>query len=188
MLDQVKLKKLAQSILLEIGENPKREGLKDTPKRMAAMWSEIFKGYDSKQIPQITIFPNNDDGIIYDQIITDEGKLFSMCEHHMATFYGTYYFGYIPDKHIIGLSKIARVVDYFSSRLQVQERLGNNIVEYLEHKLKPKGIILIIKAHHTCKEQRGIKKEGVMTTSVVKGIFASDPSAKEEFISLISLK
>jgi len=188
MQDQTKLKKIAEELLKEIGDNPKRIGLKDTPKRMANMWQEVFKGYNRKQMPVVTVFPNNDDGIVYDQIVTDEGKFHSHCEHHMAVFYGDYYFGYIPDKHIIGLSKIARLIEYFASRLQVQERLGANIVDYLEKKLQPKGIILIMKAHHTCKEARGVKKEGIMTTSVVRGVFANDASAKEEFLSLINTK
>lgn len=188
MQDQTKMKKLAEELLKEIGENPKRNGLKDTPKRMAKMWTEIFKGYDKRQMPQITVFANDDDGIVYDQIITDEGTFHSHCEHHMAVFYGQYYFGYIPDKHIIGLSKIARIIDYFSSRLQVQERLGSNVLDYLEKKLQPKGLILIMKAHHTCKEMRGVKKNGLMTTSVVRGTFANDASAKEEFLKLINLE
>lgn len=110
------------------------------------------------------------------------------CEHHMALFSGQFFFGYIADQHIIGLSKIARTIDYFSNRMQVQERLGHDVVNFLEHKLKPKGMILILKAHHSCKEIRGVKKRGEMITSVVRGLFASDPSTKAEFISLINLK
>ena len=185
MQDINKLKKIAELLIKEIGENPKRTGLKDTPSRMAKMWLEVFKGYDIKQAPNVTVFPNNDDGIVYDQMITDQGTFYSFCEHHMALFHGEYYFGYIPDKYIIGLSKIARVIEYFSSRMQVQERLGNNVIDYLEKMLKPKGMILILKAHHSCKEMRGIKKNGVMTTSVVRGVFMGDPSAKQEFLSLI---
>jgi len=187
MYNQKKLKEIAEELLKEIGEDPNRIGLKDTPKRMAKMWTEIFKGYDITQLPIITVFPNNNDGISYNQIILDEGMFVSYCEHHMAIFKGKYYFGYIPDKYLIGLSKIARIIDYFSSRLQVQERLGENIVSFMYQKLKPKGIILVLKANHSCKETRGIKKEGKMTTSIVKGIFENDTGAREEFFNMIKL-
>lgn len=186
-MNQSNLRKIAKQTLIELGENPNRVGLKDTPKRIAKMWVEIFKGYDSSKMPKITVFPNNDDGIVYDEIIIDKGKFYSHCEHHMATIYGNYYFGYIPNKHLIGLSKIARVIDYFGSRLQIQERLGNDVVNYLEQKLKPKGIILILKARHMCKEMRGVKKEGEMITSIVKGLFKKNQPAREEFLSLINL-
>lgn len=187
MHNQKKLKEIATLLLKEIGENPNRTGLKDTPKRMAKMWVEIFKGYDISQLPTVTIFPNNDDGIIYNQIIVDQGKFNSYCEHHMALFKGDYFFGYIPNKHLIGLSKVARIIDYFSSRLQVQERLGEDIVSFLQEKLKPKGMILCLKASHSCKEIRGVKKEGKMTTSIVKGIFETDVATREEFFNMIKL-
>jgi len=181
------LQKIAKNLLIAIGEDPTRIGLKDTPKRMAKMWEEVFKGYDRKQMPNITIFPNNKDGVSYNQIIIDKGQFTSHCEHHMALFKGDYYFGYIPDKYVIGLSKIGRLVDYYSSRMQIQERLGDDIVSFLYNKLKPRGMILILKARHTCKEIRGVKKNGEMITSVVRGIFETDISAKEEFLQLIKI-
>jgi GTP cyclohydrolase I len=187
MQDQNKLKRIAKNLIEEVGDNSTRIGLKETPRRMADMWREIFKGYDATQMPAVTLFPNGEDGITYNNIILDEGNFYSWCEHHMALFYGRYYFGYIPRRNIIGISKIARIIDYFSSRLQVQERLGNDIVDYLEKKLQPAGIILVLKAHHTCKEIRGIKKEGEMTTSIVRGVFETDASAKNEFFSLVNL-
>jgi len=187
MQDIKKLKKIAYNLLLEIGENPKRVGLKDTPKRMARMWTEIFKGYNPAQLPIITVFPNNQDGVKYDQIIIDQGTFHSYCEHHMALFKGQYYFGYIPNQSLIGLSKIARIIEYYSSRLQIQERLGQNIVDYIETKIKPKGMILVLKANHSCKETRGVKQSGVMITSIVKGVFEIDISAKEEFFNMIKL-
>lgn len=182
------LKRISKQLIEEIGENPNRTGLKETPTRMAKMFLEIFKGYDIDQMPNITVFPNNDDGIVYNQIICDRGKFNSFCEHHMALFSGNYYFGYIPDKNIIGLSKIARLIDFFSSKMQVQERLGVEVIDYLEKKLKPKGMILILKANHSCKEIRGAKKEGQMTTSIVRGIFENDMMARKEFFDLIDLK
>lgn len=181
------LKQIAKALLSEIGENPQRVGLKDTPTRMAKMWIDIFKGYDEEQLPNVTVFPNGEDGIEYNQIITDTGTFNSWCEHHMALFQGTYYFGYIPNKTIVGLSKIARVVDFFGAKLQVQERLGENVVSYIEKKVEPKGMILVLKAKHTCKTVRGVKKDGNMTTSIVTGIFKEDISAREEFFSLINI-
>lgn len=182
------LKKICKDLLIEIGENPTRPGLKETPTRMAKMFLEVFKGYDNEQMPIITAFDNNDDGLAYNQIICDQGKFNSFCEHHMALFRGDYYFGYIPDKKVIGLSKIARIIDFYSSRMQVQERLGSQVLDYLQKKLEPKGMILVLKAHHSCKEIRGVKKDGLMTTSIVKGIFETDNEAKREFFNLVNVK
>lgn len=182
------LKRISKELLEELGEDTRRPGLKETPKRMAKMFLEVFKGYDITQMPTVTIFDNNDDGISYNQILTDVGKFSSFCEHHMALFQGEYYFGYIPNKYIIGLSKIGRLIDYFSCRMQIQERLGIQVVDYLDKKLKPDGIILVLKAHHSCKEVRGVKKEGEMTTSIVRGVFETDVAARQEFFNLINLK
>lgn len=181
-----KLEKLWTDILIEIGEDPKREGLVDTPKRIAKMYKEIFRGYDSEQKPILTCFDNGSDGILYDDIIIDTGNFNSYCEHHGALFTGTYYFGYIPDRKVVGLSKIARVVDYFASRLQIQERLGRQIIKEIEEIVRPKGCILIMKARHSCKSTRGVKKDGEMTTIITTGIFRKESSLEQKFISLIS--
>jgi GTP cyclohydrolase I len=183
MQDQNNLKKIAQSLIEELGGDVNCIELKDTPRRMAKMWKELFKGYDIEQIPDVTVFPNPG----YNQIILDQGNFYSFCEHHLMPFFGKYYFGYIPDTNIIGLSKIARIVEYFSSRMQVQERLGNDIITYLQEKLNSRGMILVLKGRHLCKEMRGIKKEGLMITSVVKGVFETDDSAKQEFFQLIEI-
>lgn len=181
------IEKCWREILREIGENEDRPGLKDTPKRIAKMYAEIFRGYDLTQKPQLTIFDNEEDGIKYNQIIVDKGKFYSQCEHHGVPFAGSYFFGYIPDKKIVGLSKIARLVDFYSAKLQVQERLGEEIINEIETVLQPKGSILILKASHLCKQMRGVRKEGEMVTSVVRGVFTKDYSAKEEFLKLINL-
>jgi len=169
-----------KQILQHIGENPEREGLIDTPARMIKMWSEIFRGYDSAQKPKITTFDNGKDGIQYNEPVTDSGAFYSTCEHHFMPFFGQYYFAYIPDKKILGLSKVARVVDYFSARLQVQERLCADIVNYLNQELQPKAIGILMKGEHLCKTMRGAKKQGVMTTQYAIG-FPSD-----EFRKLVS--
>ena len=177
-----------KSILKFIGENPDRAGLKDTPKRVVQMWKETFRGYDPKFKPALKTFLNNEDGVAYSQMIIDSGYFFSYCEHHMIPFFGKYYFSYIPDKKIIGLSKIARIIDYYSARLQIQERLVKDVVDELETALKPKGIALVIKARHLCKEMRGAKKNnGKMVTSDLRGVFIKEQSTREEFMHLIKL-
>jgi GTP cyclohydrolase IA len=174
-----------REILVQIGEDPERTGIKDTPKRIARMYEEVFKGYKEDNL-KLTSFPNNDDGITYDQIIFDKGYFYSFCEHHMVPFFGEYAIGYIPDKKVIGLSKIGRIVDHYSSRMQVQERLTQQVLDRLEEVLKPQGVIVTIKARHLCRELRGIHKQGaVMGTSAISGVFKK-PEVRAEFLSLIS--
>jgi GTP cyclohydrolase I len=173
-----------------------REGLEDTPKRVAKMYGELFRGYDETQRPEVTVFSNGSDGIVYDELITDEGPFFSQCEHHVAPIIGRYYFGYIPAKKgkILGLSKVARVVDYYAARLQVQERLGQQVIDYLLRKLTvdkkhpPVAMGLILRARHMCKSMRGVKKEGLMTTSCLHGALKKDAIARDEFLKLINFK
>jgi len=174
------------SILEEIGENPDRPGLKDTPKRVARMYKEIFKGYDPEQKPILTAFKNEDDGISYDEMIMDSGFFHSYCEHHMALFSGQYFCAFIPNKKIIGLSKIARVVDYYSSKLQIQERLVTEIANELEKAIQPLGLGVMLRAFHSCKEARGIKNKGAMITSDLRGNFR-EQKVKEEFLTLIKM-
>lgn len=177
-----------KDILRFIGENPDREGLIDTPKRVVKMWKELYKGYDLEQKPNITTFFNGSDGIIYDQLIVDTGSFYSQCEHHMLPFFGEYYFGYIPHPKgkILGLSKVARVVDYYSSKLQIQERLGSDIVnaleEALDYEYQPIAIGIILKGEHLCKSMRGVKKKGIMTTAYLKGAL-KDEGLRNEFLS-----
>lgn len=183
----MKKEDLINQILIAIGDNPKREGLKDTPKRIAKMWEEVFSGYDTSKKPKITIFPNNKDGVYYNQMILDTGYFYSHCEHHGVPFFGQYYFAYIPDKKIMGLSKVARVVDYFSARLQIQERLVKEIADEIEAVVQPKGLGLVMKARHLCKEMRGVKKiEGEMITSDVRGAFLKSNATRAEFLNLIN--
>jgi len=171
---------LVKQIIESIGDNPNRSGVIGTPERVARMWDEIFRGYDPEKKPKVTVFANGDDGINYDQMICDQGKFYSHCEHHMVPFFGQYFFGYIPDKKLVGLSKVARIVDYYSAKLQIQERLVKEIVDELERELQPIGIGLIMKGQHLCKEMRGVKKNGIMTTSDLRGAFLTD--AKDEFL------
>jgi len=182
--------KVIRQLLKEIGENPEREGLQGTPERVVRMWGELFKGYDPQQAPKITTFRNGNDGIIYDQMIVDTGTFHSQCEHHMLPFFGRYWFAYIPHPKgkLLGLSKIARTVDYFSAKLQIQERLVAEIVRYIEKALDdtypPLGIALMMQGEHLCKTMRGAKKQGTMTTTRLTGIFIEKQEVRQEFLNL----
>lgn len=183
-----------RELLEYVGENPDREGLKGTPERIVRMWGELFRGYDPSQKPKITIFANGTDGLQVDQMVTDTGDFASMCEHHVLPFMGKYYFAYIPHPKgkILGLSKIARVVDYCAARMQIQERLVHDVVNMIEDALTkdcefaPLGIACVMKAHHTCKEIRGAKKKGIMSSSCLTGLFKTDAAVRSEFMNLIN--
>ena len=189
MISEEQAKQDIRELLEYIGENPAREGLLDTPDRMIRMFREMFTGYDPLSKPAITTFRNGSDGIVYDNMVVDSGTFYSVCEHHCRTFFGDYWFAYIPHPKglILGLSKIGRVVDYCASRLQVQERLTHDVVEMLSEALgteyPPRGMALMMKGRHMCKESRGVRKPGVMTSTYLTGVFKADPRAREEFLS-----
>lgn len=181
-------------ILEYIGENPNREGLKGTPDRIVRMWKELFRGYDTKQKPKITTFPNGQDGLICDNMVVDTGKYYSCCEHHGMPFFGTYWFAYIPNEkgRILGLSKIGRCVDYCGAKLQVQERLVKDVVTMLEEALgtenPPLGMAMVMKGTHLCKTMRGARKEGMMTTSYLTGVFRDDIAVRQELMNFVNSK
>lgn len=185
-----KAEKAVTSILEHIGEDITREGLVGTPERVVRMWEEMFRGYKKEASPKVTIFKNGDDGISYDQLITDTGVFHSTCEHHMLPFFGRYVFGYIPsgDGNIIGLSKVARVVDYHAAKLQIQERLCLDIATHLwnalctEGSAPPLALGVFLEAEHLCKTMRGAKKQGTMTAMQLMGGFQSDNASKSEFL------
>jgi len=189
---------LIHDVLVTIGENPDREGLVDTPKRVVKMWKEIFRGYDKTQLPKVTTFKNGHDGLIYDEMIMDDGDFYSHCEHHMVPFFGKYYFSYLPHPKgkIIGLSKVARVVDYFSAKLQIQERLTHEIVDFIWKELCndsdcdtfPLGIALVMEGEHLCKTMRGAKKKGQMRTTKLIGCYKNDEKARAEFLGWVNNK
>lgn len=191
-LKEERMELKVKEILHFLGEDIKREGLIDTPKRIVKMWKEVFRGYDITQKPKVSIFTNGQDGIIYDQMIIDTGTFYSHCEHHMVPFFGHYWFGYIPSPKgkIIGLSKVARLIDYHSAKLQIQERLVNDIVEDIWNSLcvegfhPPLGMGLVMQGEHLCKTMRGAKKKGEMTTIKLKGVFLEKQIVKQEFLSM----
>lgn len=180
----------ATSNMLEAigGENPMRPGLRDTPKRVSLMYRELLSGYDEHPANILTEFENEG----FDQIILlRDIELYSLCEHHMLPFLGKAHVAYIPNDHkIVGISKLARLVDIYARRLQIQERLGTQIVDALEHYLKPVGAACIIEAEHLCMRMRGVgKQNSVMVTSALRGVFMRQDSfglaAREELMRLI---
>ncbi len=174
-------------ILQMLGEDPDREGLLNTPTRVAKALSFLTRGYnqDPEQIIKGAIFKEE-----YRQmVIVKDIDIYSMCEHHMLPFFGKAHVAYIPDGYITGLSKIARVVDAFASRLQVQERLTTQIRNCLQENLKPLGVAVVIEAQHMCMQIRGVQKQNsVTTTSAFTGCFLSNLNTREEFIHLIGNK
>ena len=178
-----------RTLIIAIGEDPDREGLKGTPDRIVRMWKEIFRGYDESQKPKITTFPN-EDGI--SDLVFDSGDYYSMCEHHILPFFGKYYFAYIPSQkgRILGISKVARVVNYCSAKLQIQERLAKEIVQMLSDALNGEalGFAIVMKGKHLCKSMRGVRNDGNMSVAHFTGIFARDAELKAEFYKLIDLQ
>lgn len=173
-------------LLSAIGEDPDREGLIGTPDRIARMYKELFRGYDDSQKPKITTFENDMEST---DIVFDSGDYYSMCEHHMMPFFGKYYFAYIPrkDGRILGISKVARVVNYCAARLQLQERLARDIVNMLTDALdgKVEGMAIVMRGTHLCKTMRGVKNNGKMTVAHLSGVFREDQQARSEFYKLI---
>ena len=172
-----------KAILNLLGEDPEREGLKKTPMRVAKAMQILTRGYtqDPHKVLTDALFEEQ-----YDQmVIVQDIDFFSMCEHHMLPFYGKAHVAYIPNGHITGLSKIARVVDIYSHRLQVQERLTEQIMHCINDTLKPQGVMVVIEAKHICMQMRGVEKQNsITTTSAYSGVFDS-MKVREEFMSLL---
>lgn len=186
-MDAQKIEQAVKMILEAIGEDPEREGLIDTPKRVARMYMEIFQGIaeDPKDQLQIMFTESHDELVLVKDI-----PLYSLCEHHLLPFYGKAHVGYIPRKgKITGLSKLARVVDGYAKRPQLQERLTSQIADCIHEKLQPWGVIVVIEAEHMCMTMRGVKKPGSLTvTSAVRGIFETNPASRAEAFALINGK
>ncbi|MDD4295103.1 MAG: GTP cyclohydrolase I FolE [Candidatus Omnitrophica bacterium] len=185
-MDKNKIIEGVKKILEGIGTDLRAKDMVDTPRRVAQMYEEILSGEHKDGADEISVILEQE----HDEIILIRDiPVQSLCEHHMVPFIGRAHVAYIPDKKITGLSKIARVVDVFSKRLQIQERLTTQIADAIVSKLSPKAVMVIIEAEHLCMTMRGVKKPGAKTvTSVVRGIFRSDSKARQEALSLINLK
>jgi len=173
-----------RTILTYIGEDPDREGLKDTPNRMIFAFSELFSGYHRSVDKLFTTFEADN----YDELVLLRGVSFcSFCEHHALPFTGTAHIAYIPDGKVIGLSKLARVLEVYTRRLQIQERITKQVTDALDTHLQPLGSACILEAHHACLSCRGVQKQdAVMITSSLTGVFREDGRARSELLQLIS--
>ena len=183
MTDQEKIRQAVRLFLEGIGENPEREGLKDTPDRIARMCSELFGGMDEDAgVHLARTFSEDKSEMVLEKDIT----FYSMCEHHALPFYGKAHIAYIPDGKVVGLSKLARTVEVFARRLQIQEQLTGQIADALMEYMKPRGAIVMLEAEHMCMTMRGIKKPGSQTVTLAKrGVFKTDPALEERFFRMM---
>ena len=178
---------LTHQLLLAVGEDPKRQGLKKTPKRVDASFEYLTSGYKktAHEVLNDAVFHEEYD----EMVVMKDIDLFSLCEHHLLPFYGKCHVAYIPNGKIVGLSKIPRIVEMFARRLQVQERLTNQIANCLKEALDPLGVAVIIEALHLCMAMRGIEKQNATcVTSTMLGVFRSDRGTRMEFMQLINKK
>lgn len=170
-------------IIESIGDDPKRGGLLETPRRVAAAWTEMFSGYGRDPIEVMKSF---EDGSCKELVAVKDVEFYSHCEHHMVPFFGVVHVGYVPDGKILGLSKVARLVDVFARRLQVQERLTAQVADALMEGMSPRGVMVVLEAQHLCMMMRGVQKQGSKTvTSAVRGIFETDAVLRAEFLGLL---
>lgn len=182
-MDTARIEKAVEEILIAVGADPDSEGLKETPRRVARMYLELLAGMREDPSSHIrSSFAEK-----YNEIVLLRDIVFcSVCEHHLMPFIGSAHVAYLPAGKVLGVSKLARIVDCFARRLQVQERLTDQIADFLMNNLKPKGVAVVLEASHTCMTIRGIKKPGsVMVTSALRGIFIRDPRSRSEIMGLI---
>lgn len=187
MIDKNRIEKAVKEILLAIGDNPEREGLLETPRRVANMYEEIFAGLHKNPNEDIKIFKEN---YSHEMVIVKDIPLYSMCEHHLLPFMGVAHVVYIPNKsgNILGLSKIARIVDTVSKKPQLQERLCSEIADIIVNAVKPDGVCVVIEAEHLCMTMRGIRKPGSKTiTAANRGVMKTNAEIRREAISLIKM-
>ncbi|MBA7702065.1 GTP cyclohydrolase 1 [subsurface metagenome] len=188
MFDEAEITKAVTSIIKAIGEDPKREGLVDTPRRVAEMYAELFMGLNMDPKEELTVgFAEGH----REMVIVRDIPFYSMCEHHLLPFYGTVHIGYIPDVsgRVVGISKLARVVEIVARRPQLQERMTSQIADAIVDGIKPDGVAIVIQAEHLCMIMRGIKKPGsTIVTSAVRGTFRTKSKTRAEFFSLLQSK
>jgi GTP cyclohydrolase I len=186
MIDSAKIEKAVASIIEAIGEDPKREGLLGTPRRIAEMYAEVFSGIyeDPREELRIGFEEGHREMVILKDI-----AFYSMCEHHFLPFYGLAHVGYIPSGRVVGASKVGRVIEILAKRPQLQERLTTQIANTMVEVLEPKGVAVVIQAEHLCMTMRGVKKPGSnIVTSAMRGLFQKSPLTRSEFLSLVQSK
>lgn len=183
-MKQTEIEQAMLSLLIAMGEDPKREGLLETPKRVAKMYAEIYSGMQADPRAHLEVFFEADKH--EEVVIVKDIPFYSTCEHHFVPFFGHAHIAYLPDKKLTGLSKLARVVDTISRRPQLQERISSQIADAIESVLTPKGIYVVIEAEHLCMSMRGIKKPGAKTiTTVARGVYKHDNQLRAELLQLM---
>ncbi|MCV0393268.1 MAG: GTP cyclohydrolase I FolE [Nitrosopumilus sp.] len=175
-MDEERVKKLVRELIIEVGEDPTREGLRETPERIADMYKEIFGGYDSDS--ELSVQFSEDSGVV----IARDIQFYSMCEHHMLPFFGKIHIAYSPNGRVFGISKLVRLVEKYSKRLQIQERLTKNIADELFSQ-GVKGVVVLADAEHLCMKMRGVRNDAVLSSSAFRGIYEN----KEENESIMNL-
>jgi len=184
-VDRARVEGATSELLLAFGENPEREGLKNTPRRVARMYAELLSGYRADPLAMIN-------GALFDvkydeMVLVRDIEFYSLCEHHILPFIGHVHVAYIPDGKVLGVSKIPRIVDIYARRLQVQERMTRQIADHLRDLLKPQGVAVVVEAMHLCMMMRGVKRHDArMTTSAMHGAFRANLATREEFLANIS--
>jgi GTP cyclohydrolase I len=187
MKDIKKIEELTHKLIIEIGENPEREGLVKTPHRVAKAWGFISKGYEQnlQDVLNDAIFEDT----CSEMVVVRDIEFFSMCEHHMLPFFGKAHVAYIPKGKVIGLSKIPRIIEMYSRRLQIQERITHQVAEALNQLLDPEGVAVVLEGRHLCMQMRGVEKQNSFaTTSAMLGEFHDHAETRAEFLSIISLR
>lgn len=185
-MDKDRIEKAVREILYAIGENPEREGLLDTPRRIAKMYEEIFSGINEDPEKHLEIYFQNEK--YEEMVLVKDIPFYSYCEHHFVPFFGKAHVAYLPKNgRLTGLSKLARVVETVAKRPQLQERITGTVADIIMKKLEPYGVIVVIEAEHMCMTMRGVKKPGSKTvTSAVRGLFRSDSKSRAEVMSMIN--
>jgi len=183
--DEEKIKTAVRMLLEGIGENPDREGLAETPERIARMYAEIFSGMHEDAGEHLSrVFAVDDSEMVLEKDIV----FYSMCEHHMMPFYGKVHVAYIPDGRVVGLSKLARTVEVYAKRLQLQERMTGQIADAVMRELAPKGVMVVAEAEHMCMTMRGVRKPGSKTVSIAaRGAFEQEPALQERFFQMLRM-
>ena len=184
-MDKERIERAFREILIAIGEDPDREGLVETPKRVANMYEEVFSGLEEDPTKHLKMFHEGQSDEI---VIVRDIPMYSMCEHHFLPFVGKAHIAYIPNENglVIGLSKLARIVNSYARRPQLQERLTAQIADFIEKEMQPQGVAVVVEAEHLCMTMRGIKKPGTKTVSfVAKGIFETDANLRNTFFNLV---